>query len=243
MNIVDIWEICLKCEYDEKKLTNGLAIFLKDHKDKKIIDCACGSGFAILDLISKGYNIECSDGSTDMLRLFSQNAKKKGLDIVPRHLMWNELGKECRKQFDVVMCRGGSLPYACTWDAPEKNNIKVIRESIENFYKALVPGGMVYIDVTNEQPEHVAYEPQVIDGKNIVVSEIVKIDRDKKTRLWKPCVSVDGKKYNLERYSYYISDKELIDLMIDVGFKHVTQVAIDGEYYHGFVGYKPLDSN
>ena len=71
MNIVDLWELCLKVEYNEELLVEGLEEWFKiQTSHENILDCACGTGFPSIKLLKKGYNVTCSDASTEMLERF-----------------------------------------------------------------------------------------------------------------------------------------------------------------------------
>jgi len=124
MNIAQIWDICLQFEYDKRTLFYSLDNFLSKFKNKKILDCACGTGFLTLDLIKKGHKITCSDGSKLMLKEFKNNAKKFSLKIKPHNLKWSNLPKKFNNDFDLILCRGCSLIYASAWDESRPNQYK-----------------------------------------------------------------------------------------------------------------------
>ncbi len=239
MNISQIWNMCLGFEYNEEQLIDDLDNFLQPYKESKILDCACGSGFAILDLIDKGYDITCSDGSEDMIVEFIKKATKKNIKTKkPLHLKWSKLSEAWQEEFDFVFCRGGSIPYACSWDDYQENGIENIKTSLQNFYKIIKPGGKLYIDITNDQPEETIYEEIEIDSKSVKASEIVLINRKTRRRTWRPKVIIDGVEHNSERYSYYMTDQELNDLLLETGFSYVEKIDIPGEYYTVFFATK-----
>ncbi|PIZ95299.1 MAG: hypothetical protein COX81_01200 [Candidatus Magasanikbacteria bacterium CG_4_10_14_0_2_um_filter_37_12] len=239
MNISQIWDLCLQFEYDEENLVNDLDNFLKQYYHAKILDCACGSGFATIDLIKKGYNITCSDGSEDMIEEFLKKAQQKNVKVKkPLELKWSKLSDTFQNEFDIIMCRGGSIPYACAWNTLRENGIENIEKSLQNFYIALKLGGQLYIDIANDQPEVTNYAPVEVGGKSLEASEIVLIDKKTRKRTWKPTVVLDGKVHTSERYSYYLTDLELRNLLYQVGFTKVEEIFIPSEYYTVFLATK-----
>src|SRR5438309_2204240 len=112
MDIATLWQLCLHLEYDRAELVAGLEEWLGGEKDKKILDCACGTGFPAIDLIQKGYNITCTDGSELMLKEFKRNADAAGVRASTHCIRWGDLSGHFRSEFDIVMCRGSSLIYA-----------------------------------------------------------------------------------------------------------------------------------
>lgn len=243
MKISKVWDICLRFEYDEKKLTKGLGKFLKRFKDKKILDPACGTGFAILDLIDQGYDITCSDGSAEMLNELKVNAKEKGISISPHLLKWSELSNKFSHQFDVVMCRGSSLIYGSSWDSSRKNGEVVIQNALKNFYACLKSGGTVYVDTTTEEnlervEEYITYKPKKINGVLVGLSDRVTTNKKSGLRTWTPTFTIGAKTYRLKRYSYYLPHEKLIRMMENCGFKNIRKQKVEGEHYQVFIAEK-----
>lgn len=245
MNIAHLWDRVLNFEYDETKLTEGLDDFLRQHKDEKILDCACGTGFAVLNLEKQGYNITYSDGSQKMIKEFRKKRDDMGLKGVrPHRVMWSALGKRFKKKFDVVICRGSSLIYASGWDKPHQHNEGIIHDALRNFSEALKPGGMLYIDTTSEDSlygKHVistTYFPKRIQGQKTKLHEVLYTNRSKKIRTWKPVLRFDHKQYALTRYSAYLPHEDLTDMLKSADFRHIRRRAIPGEHYAVFTAYK-----
>ena len=51
----------------------------KIKKNSKIIDLSAGTGFPALELIEKGYTIDCMDAMDDEIAVFTKKAKERGL--------------------------------------------------------------------------------------------------------------------------------------------------------------------
>ena len=248
MNIVELWEIFLQFEYDEKVLLKGIENFLKQYKKKKILDCACGSGFLTLNLIKRGYDITCTDGSASMLKFLSVKAKKMGIRIKSQKILWSQLAKKYSNDFDVLLCRGSSLIYINSWDRSSKEKKGSVLNALQNFFDVLKPGGILYVDTTTEKvlrskkPIQVKYRPKKIHNRIVEIKEVIFTNRSKKLRTWKPTVIVDGRSYSFARYSLYLPHNELKKMLKEVGFKDVKKRTIQGEHYAVFVAKKPAAS-
>ncbi len=244
MTIDQLWELCLKFEYDREKLVAGIAEFIDKINANNILDCACGSGFISLDLILNGYNVTCSDGSETMLSRFRKNSLSMGLNVSPYLCAWSDLGARFSGQFDLVMCRGSSLIYAGAWDKNIKNSHDIIQNALINFYFCLRSGGSVYVDTTTyenlkEEGSQIArYPEKCIDGKRVGFEETIFYDQKNKVRIWEPRISIDGATHSLQRRSYYLEHEELIDMLSKSGFTDIQKIDIPGEHYAVFTAKK-----
>jgi SAM-dependent methyltransferase len=245
LDIVRFWELCLEFEYDKKEILSGLEEFLIRFKDKKILDCACGTGFLTLDLIQKGYPVTCSDGSESMLQQFMKNAGQMGLKTEPYCCKWSRLSERFPNTFDLVMCRGSSLIYAGAWDRRQVNHPEIIQDALKNFFGCLRPGGILYVDTTSQEnltraePEIIIYPEKIISGRRIRFIDKVSEDRQKKIRIWNPAIFIDNTEYRLTRYSYYLPHSELIEMLTDCCFADIQKINIRGEHYDVFIAKKP----
>ncbi len=103
-----------------------------------VLDCACGSGLLVLDLLERGYAAYGSDGSAEMIRIARRRASKEqltGLFCVSR---WRDLETKWRRRFDLVICSGGSLD-SCRG---EDDMIAALR----GMHAVLKPGGLLFVD-------------------------------------------------------------------------------------------------
>lgn len=221
----------------------GLQKVLRDHKTEQILDCASGTGFLTLDLIKLGYNITCSDGSLSMIRQFEKNATSLGLNVKPHHLLWSQVGERWPSQFNVVMCRGSSLIYAGGWDRARKNNFVLIEEALASFYKAIEPGGMLYVDTTSSRNIERRVEKNVFKGvnrgKKFVFHETVTLNKKSGVRIWKPSLAINGHPaQEFVRYSAYLPHAKLMKMLLNCGFKSVKKVKVEGEHYDVFIAKK-----
>jgi SAM-dependent methyltransferase len=248
MDMATLWQTCLQFEYDRERLVEGLDKWLGGNKDLRILDAACGSGFPSLDLIKRGYRVTCADGSESMLAAFRRNATSAGLTVVPHCMLWADLSRYFAGEFDVVMCRGSSLIYAGAWESERIQDRSAMWEALRSFADCVAPGGVLYVDTTSEanlelrEPEHNSYEPRVIDGNKVELSEVVSTDRVKRVRTWKSMLKVNGVSHEITRYSHYLPHAELIEMLEAYGLRNIRKEKVQGEHYTVFVAENSQDS-
>jgi len=233
MDMGKVWDYYSKVFYD-KEYINSLAKFLKENNITSIFDCACGAGFPSIELKKQGFDMLCSDGSEDMIKVFEQNLKQKNIDIPHFKADWKELNKKINNKFDLVMCRGNSLPYANSWDKNSQSTLQDIKGALETFYKLIKEGGILYVDTIHEKDYATGgFEKEIpekiIDGKKIQLVYKTIHDENKKTRIWYSIIKVDGKEYKFEYEGYLLKHEELINTLKEVGFKDIKKIKLDGE--------------
>ncbi len=245
-DIGSLWELCLYFEFNRAEVVDGIASWLGSPKELQILDCACGTGFPALDLICRGYDITCSDGSPLMLKHFRRNAQLKGLAIEPAQVTWEDLAKYYGGQFDVVMCRGGgSYLYAGTWDHDAPPDWNTLTCSIRQFVACLRPGGRLYVDITRAEdlarlePQWTRHPRLLVGSHTVELEERITADLQSGTRVWHSWMQVDGITYEFERRSHYLPHERLIVLLTDVGLVNVHKETVRGERYDVFVGSLP----
>jgi SAM-dependent methyltransferase len=240
LDIVVLWQFCLEFEYDRGVLVAGISGWLEQKGVGKILDCACGTGFPSLNLIQRGFQVTCTDGSPAMLSAFQSNAEQMRVNARGRLIEWNNLPLHFSKEFDAVFCRGSSLIYAGAWDRigiPTKDSI---REAVTSFHSCLREGGYLYVDTTsvenlrNTQCQEYVYPKRCIKGAVVQLTERVETDVVRKVRKWTTKLVVDGVTHELCRQSYYLPHEELLDMLQDVGFGQIRSEAISGEHYAVF---------
>lgn len=247
MTLAELWDICIKFMWDEEYIL-GLDNFLKSHKVKTILDCAGGTGFPVIALKKRGWDITYSDGSKEMFDFFEEELKKENLQI-PHHLLnWLGLSKKFSHKFDVVLCRGNSLIYVDSWDGNmiQKQTKENIKKSLGEFLNVLNPDGLLYVDITNKKefdkfsyPIVEEFGEKIIDGKKINLTWELTHDYENRKRTWKSILMIDGVRHEFSYFSYLLRHEELVKMMGEAGFKKVEPVEIKGERnYNVFVGTK-----
>jgi SAM-dependent methyltransferase len=240
-----LWQACLRLEYDQPELMAGLEEWLDHDRSLRILDCACGTGFPALDLLTRGYDVTCSDGSEAMVSIFARNARSAGLAVVPTLVEWKRLPSVFGPVFDVVMCRGSSLVYAGTWDDDVEPSRTAVGDAVASFVRCLRDGGRLYVDTTSRvnlratEPVRTSYPPIELDGHRVRVEEVIENDVARRRRTWRSTLTVDGAEFSFSRRSYYLRHEELERMMVRAGLTDVGRADVRGEHYDVFVGRRP----
>ncbi len=240
LDISALWQFCLEFEYDADTLTSGISSWLQATRAKDILDCACGTGFPALDLIKRGFQLTCTDGSEAMLSKFHDKARKERVSARATRVLWKDLHHHYPNYFDVVMCRGNSLIYADGWEECRAPGYDVIKEALVSFRRCLRPDGRLYVDTTSASnlarpdPEEIVYPTRRVGNLDIKLSETVVTDRVRRTRTWTSVLTVNGEPHEFRRQSYFLLHEELIGLLRDTGFEDIRQESILGEHYAVF---------
>jgi hypothetical protein len=128
--------------YQRDVLASSVAALASRLGAVTVLDCACGTGLPGIDLRATGVSAECSDADPGMLGQFAVNAAERGVDDKAHLLAWRDLCLLGR-QFDLVMCRGNSLVYAGSRDAPRPAaGTGVIADHLAAITAAVAPGGV-----------------------------------------------------------------------------------------------------
>jgi len=249
-SLPEVWDLCLEKIYNKEIYISGFLDLMKSigiTQESLILDAGCGSGFPAIDLIESGYHVIGVDKSSEMVRQIKINARKRGVSIEAKHIMWSELSKNFNPIFDFIYCRGNSLIYAASWEqnwiVPNRSREEIL-EAIKNFYQILKPGGKLYIDITskNEKPDQ--RNIGIVQTRRGPVQIFWKVEHDRKNKIraWKITLKflTSGKDANYLSYSYLLPHKELIKFLKDAGFKKTDKyIMVKGENnYSSFVAYK-----
>jgi SAM-dependent methyltransferase len=184
MNIAQFWDFCTKLKWNDIFL-DELEQFFKVHSVRRILDCAGGTGFPVLELKQRGWDVTYSDGSQDMHDFFVSRLRKYKLRIPHRVVNWSRLSAEFEPDFDAVLCRGNALVYINTWDVDRfpGESRDDIENSLKQFFAVLRPGGLVYVDANfalgecNGQTYVEAFPETIIDGKRVNLTWEITLDR------------------------------------------------------------------
>jgi 2-polyprenyl-3-methyl-5-hydroxy-6-metoxy-1,4-benzoquinol methylase len=254
-DIAWVWETALQFMYDDQYLLSLDRLF-RENKVRRVLDCSCGVGFPAIGLKERGYDVVCADADEKMLRRFYRNCLSRGVKIEARKLRWEELSSNFAEEFDCVLCRGNSLPYAVSWVDSKADVTKALPEiekALKNMFAVLKPGGILYVDSTPREaltPRHTAFVERFgcmkINGKTIEMVWHMKHDLVNKVREWSPEITIRSgnsciiEKVKAHYLGCHLSHRELLGLMEKVGFGRIEKYReIPGEdNYDVFVGHK-----
>ena len=153
------WETTVQLLWNIPELVVGLERTLQLGSNMKILDASCGTGDLAIELARKGYTVECSDADISML-LRSEEKRKlleehsENIIIDEKATEWRNLLQRKRQKYDVVIIRGNSLPYVCSWSNEEHEAVfdveaadRALLESFKGVRSILKTGGLFYFDM------------------------------------------------------------------------------------------------
>ena len=134
-----------------------------------VLDAACGIGVDATALMRRGFNVDASDASTEMVAATRQRLQSAGADR-PNVITstWADLPINFEpERFDAIFCIGNSIAH--TPDAEAAIN------AFEAFRSILTPGGILVLDTHDWELVHkmgsrVEIEPDIVklDGTHCV---------------------------------------------------------------------------
>lgn len=110
----------------------------KEYGVKRILDTACGTGMHVMAFYDWKYHVTGTDVSAAMIEKSIENSGDRKIDFIQAG--FNQSDKIDR-MFDAVTCIGNSLPHVLTDEG--------LFESLESFYNAILPGGILILHSNN----------------------------------------------------------------------------------------------
>jgi SAM-dependent methyltransferase len=128
---------------------------LKEHRARKVLDVATGTGFHSVQLIEAGFEVTSADGSPVMLAKAFENAR--GRDHILRTVQadWRWLNRDVHDYYDAVICLGNSFTHL-----HEENDR---RKALAEFYATLRHDGILILDQRNREMNRALGLDQAID--------------------------------------------------------------------------------
>lgn len=247
MTFAELIDLYLEVCTDRELVVDHLEELLRSFAHGPVLDCAVGTGFITLELIERGHNIVCADGSVAMLERFKRKARQLGLDVKPVRLDWSELAGSFPDVFDLVICRGNSLVYAGVWDQDDPEaDPAAVSEALKSMYGALRPGGSIYVDIPADISvggSMLIDHPEVeVDGVRVAVEEEIQQLKRDGLRRWDVSMRVNDESYHFMRHSLAISDEELRGALLEAGFIDVLPLVGNTlrRHYKVFTARKPV---
>ena len=127
----------------------------------RVLDAACGIGVDAAALVRRGFSVDASDASTEMVAATRRRLRAAGSDGVNVVTStWANLPTNFQPEhFDAIFCIGNSIAHA-----PDAEAAIV---AFEAFRSILAPGGMLVLDTHDWELVHnmvsrVVIEPDIV---------------------------------------------------------------------------------
>lgn len=233
MNMPALWDLCINFLWEDE-YADDMAKFFKTKGVRKIFDVAGGTGFPILNLKQRGFDVVYSDGNLDMVEYFQRRIGESSIDIPTFHMDWCDLPKNFSLEFDAILCRGNSIVYVDSWEKDNigANSIKRVKKSLIAFRDLLKKGGFLYIDITSNREFQSPSNPiednfgvREIDGKQVSIFWRIFHDSHRKLRRWENFIEINGTKHKTVMESLLLDCNELKEMIHEVGFSSVNHVS------------------
>jgi len=227
MSLSKEWSVISEKSYGEEFIKE-LSGFLKEQKVQSILECGCGSGHILKGLAQEGFDCLGIDDDLEMIAAAKSEKVPKARFM---RMNWLRLGR-FGGQFDAVVCRGNSLPYAVSWNRkeidPEKAQ-KAVVESLQKMWVKVKPGGILYIDTVPKAEVEKGGGPVKFDAPGVNLEGTVEYDLEHRIRHMKGGGTIHGEEFEGEAYSYVILPEEIESILRDLGAEKVWSPELENE--------------
>ena len=137
----------------------------EDRGGVRVLDTACGTGQHAIALAEAGFEVTGTDLVPQMVMMAKANAEAAGQRVRFRTAGFGAIATAFgeAEQFEVVLCLGNSLPHV--------QSRQELTLALEDFAKALVPGGLLLLQMRNfdmvTRTRNRWMEPQSVTGNGI----------------------------------------------------------------------------
>lgn len=227
------------------KLMRSIAAQMRVRGAKRVLDCAAGTGFPLVDLAADAqseFTIHCCDGDGDMVAMLEKRAANLGLnpvDLAPKRwpgpgrsdkslvIDWARLN-QVEGCYDYVLCRGNSLVYADTWAGKKKVASATRLETyLRRMRDKVKPGGYLHVDAPWDLGLS-ATSYRMIESAKASIWEKVSVDRN--AREWRMAVEREGRRpVAFKRYSSLLTIDTVAEILDKLGFEDTTPFQLAGE--------------
>lgn len=182
---------------------NVICPVLKKYDVKTVLDCSCGSGKQAVALAKRGYKVDASDISQEMVTKASQFADEEGVKICFHKADFRELKKHFKGEYDAVLSWGNSIPHLM--------NDSDLEKALSNIYLCVKKGGIVLFSMRN-------YDVMLQEKKRFHPMRINDIK--------------DDKRYSIVYVFDYLEDKIRFNILyiiedLKTGVKHMESESVD----------------
>ncbi len=138
--------------WDARRASEGSFFdeILRRSQARTLLDVACGTGFHSAELSKAGFDVVAVDGAPTMVTKAAENFAEHGMRIPLYQADWRSLDEVIDRSFDAILCVGDSFSHL--FEDSDR------RQALEQFRKAIRPGGILVIDHRN-------YEALIMNGR------------------------------------------------------------------------------
>lgn len=179
---VDMIEFSSKVESESEIFKN----IVSEYKITRCLDAGCGVGLHSIILAKLGVEVLGIDISASMIEKAKELAQRFEVSAEFEVLDFSLIKEKYKEKFELVLCIGNTLPHLI--------NEKDLLIALRNFYNALVPNGILIVQILNydkimeneerivnvrETPERIFvrfydFEPTIVGSPSLKVFEIRK---------------------------------------------------------------------
>ncbi len=196
---------------------------LELNKEHEILDLPCGFGRHAIELTRRGYRVTGIDYHPEQIHEAKKNMDRQGISFPIQKGDMRDLSLE--KKYHRLYNFFSSFGYFS-----EEENKKVVEE----FYRILLPGGMVLLEMLGRDAVVRNFLPAQIDrrGETLFIAERFFDPLTSRVQDNRIIIEPDGKRVEKKSDLRVYSPHELISLFTEAGFE-IVNVYGDGEKkYH-----------
>lgn len=138
---VDKWDELIDWESRASAEGDFFIRTLKQHKVRKVLDVATGTGFHSIRLLEAGFEVVSADGSPEMLVKAFENARRRGHILRTVQADWRWLNRDVHGEYDAIICLGNSFTHMF--------NERDRRKALAEYYAMLKHDGLLILDQRN----------------------------------------------------------------------------------------------
>jgi glycine/sarcosine N-methyltransferase len=140
-SFVEKWDDLI--DWDARASSEGgfFIKLLREHRARKVLDVATGTGFHSVQLLKAGFEVTSMDGSSTMLAKAFENANRRGHILRTVQADWRWLNKDVHDLYDAVICLGNSFTHL--------HNENDRRKALAEYYATLRHDGILILDQRN----------------------------------------------------------------------------------------------
>lgn len=216
-----------------QEFIDELAGFLKREGISSILECGCGDGYTLNGLAKKGFSGLGIDSDEEMISLAHKDHGHPNVEY--RLMSWLNL-HELNREFDLVMCRGGSIVDVEIWGKTDFDKDEVygkIVESVNQMWQRVHPGGLLYIDAIPQREIDNSGGYVRIKTEHIDIGGTIVYDWQRRIRYMRGSGTIAGHEFKDAEYrSYLMRPNELEDIIRAHNPVNIWRLDLANERYY-----------